>query len=164
LVDGIAADANALGYFGYSYYDENRDRLKLVAVDNGNGCVEPNTETVARGLYQPLSRPLFIYVNKAHMETKDEISAFVSFYLANAPSLVDDVGYIPLTDQLYELSQARYDDRIPGSVFEGLGSTVASPWPTCSPANNNDLLFPAGQVDPGLFAGGRHGYRHRYLF
>jgi phosphate transport system substrate-binding protein len=124
LVDGIAADTNALGFFGYSYYDENRDRLKLVAVDSGNGCVEPNTETVARGLYQPLSRPLFIYINHAHIQSKDEISAFVSFYLAHAPSLVDDVGYIPLTDQLYQLAQARYNQRTTGSVFEGLGSTV----------------------------------------
>jgi phosphate transport system substrate-binding protein len=122
LVKGIAKDRGALGFFGLSYYEENRAQLKLVAVDNGQGCVEPNTETVAKGLYQPLSRPLFIYVNQARTEEKKFIDTFVDFYLANAAQLVDDVGYIPLTDSLYELAQKRYEQRFSGSVFEGIGS------------------------------------------
>ena len=124
LVDGIAEDVGGLGFFGLSYYDENRDRLRLVAIDNGQGCVEPNTETVARGLYQPLSRPLFIYINRTHINDNQTISAFVDFYLSNAPELVDDVGYIPLTDTLYELAQQRYETQTTGSVFEGSGATV----------------------------------------
>jgi phosphate transport system substrate-binding protein len=126
LVQGIAGDEDALGFFGLAYYQENKDILKLLAVDNGdgNGCVLPNTETVADATYQPLSRPIFIYVNRARIDEKDEISSFVAFYLANAKNLVAEVGYIPLTDQIYSLAQARYDDRVIGSVFEGLGSTV----------------------------------------
>lgn len=124
LVQGIAGDPNALGFFGLAYYEENKDKLKLVAIDNGNGCVSPTMETVANGAYQPLSRPLFIYINRQRIDTKDEISAFVAFYLANAKHLVTDVGYIPLTDEIYQLAQARYDKRITGSIFEGLGSVV----------------------------------------
>jgi len=125
LVQGIAGDPNALGFFGLAYYEENQDKLKLVAIDNGDGnCVLPTTETVAQGTYQPLSRHLFIYVNRARIDQKDEISAFVKFYLENARNIVSEVGYIPLTDEIYSLAQARYDQRITGSVFEGLGSTV----------------------------------------
>ncbi len=124
LVQGIAGDPNALGFFGLAYYEENQDKLKLVAVDSGNGCVLPSLETVSGGTYQPLSRPLFIYVNRERIDTKDEISAFVAFYLAQAGQLVKEVGYIPLTEELYQLAQARYDKRITGSIFEGLGSVV----------------------------------------
>lgn len=125
LVQGIAGDANALGFFGLAYYEENADKLKLVAIDNGDGnCVLPNTETVSNGTYQPLSRPLFIYVNRERIDQKDEISAFVKFYLENAGALSAEVGYIPLTDEIYALAQQRYDKRVTGSIFEGLGSTV----------------------------------------
>lgn len=124
LVQGIAGDPNALGFFGLAYYEENKDKLKLVAIDNGKGCVAPSLETVANSTYQPLSRPLFIYVNRARIDQKDEISAFVEFYLKNAKSLVDQVGYIPLTDEIYELALKRYEKRITGSIFEGSGSVV----------------------------------------
>ncbi len=136
LVQGIAGDVNALGFFGLAYYAENQDKLKLVGVDGGDGCVEPNTDTVAGGSYQPLSRPLFIYVNAARIDEKDEISAFVSFYLENAGTLSAEVGYIPLTDEIYSLAQARYDNRIQGSIFEGVGSTVG--------VSLEDLLSSAG--------------------
>jgi len=124
LVQGIAGDENALGFFGLAYYEENQDKLKLVAVDGGKGCVLPNMDTVSNGTYQPLSRPLFIYVNRARVDQKDEISAFIAFYLKNAAMIVKEVGYIPLTPELYELAQKRYDKRITGSIFEGQGSTV----------------------------------------
>ncbi|PWH20467.1 MAG: protein sphX [Anaerolineae bacterium] len=125
LVQGIAGDPNALGFFGLAYYEENKDKLKLVAIDNGDGnCVLPDIETVANGTYQPLSRPLFIYVNRARVDQKDEISTFIAFYLQKADELVLDVGYIPLTPEIYQLAQQRYDKRITGSIFEGVGSTV----------------------------------------
>jgi phosphate transport system substrate-binding protein len=125
LVQGIAGDPNALGFFGLAYYEENQDKLKLVAIDSGDGnCVLPSIETVANGTYQPLSRPLFIYVNRQRVDQKDEISTFIAFYLQNAGQLVLDVGYIPLTPEIYQLAQQRYDKRITGSIFEGVGSTV----------------------------------------
>ena len=68
LVQGISGDRNALGYFGYAYYAENADKLKLVAVDNGDGCVTPTPDTILSGEYKPLTRPLFIYVNKKSLE------------------------------------------------------------------------------------------------
>ncbi|MDA0243532.1 MAG: PstS family phosphate ABC transporter substrate-binding protein [Chloroflexi bacterium] len=124
LVAGIAADPYALGFFGLSYYDENRDKLRLVAIDGGMGCVEPNAETVARALYQPLSRPLFIYVNLGRLAENPTLAAFASYYLQHAPQTVETVGYIPLTDLLYELAEERLSARIPGSVFAGTGSQV----------------------------------------
>ena len=124
LVQGIAGDVNALGFFGAAYYEENKDSLKLLGVDNGSGCVLPSFETVEHSTYQPLSRPLFIYVNRQRIDAKDEISAFVAFYLSHAKQLSAEVGYFPLTDEIYALAQERYDERVVGSVFEGLGSTV----------------------------------------
>lgn len=124
LVQGIAGDVNALGFFGLAYYEENIDKLKLIGVDNGSGCVLPSAETVAEGIYQPLSRPLFIYVNRERSDQNDEISTFITYYLENAKIFSAEVGYIPLTDEIYQLAQARFDQRITGSIFEGLGSTV----------------------------------------
>jgi phosphate transport system substrate-binding protein len=98
--------------------------VKLLAVDHGQGCVEPNTKTVARGLYQPLSRPLFIYINTTSLAQKPALDAFVAYYLDNAAEQVDDVGYIPLTDPLYDLAQERFAARQTGSIFAGSGATV----------------------------------------
>lgn len=123
LVQGIAGDINALGFFGLAYYEANKDKLKLVGVDDGNGCVEPTPETVSTGTYQPLSRPIFIYVSTA-AAGRPEVDAFVDFYLQNAGALAAEVGYISLGDEIYTLAQERYDARITGSIFEGLGSTV----------------------------------------
>lgn len=124
LVQGIAGDVNALGFFGLAYFEENADKLKRIGIDNGNGCVRPNTETVAGGTYQPLSRPLFIYVNRERIDQKDEISTFITYYLENAGTFSAEVGYIPLTAEIYQLAKARYNQRITGSIFEGIGSTV----------------------------------------
>lgn len=124
LVEGVASDPNALGFFGYAYYDQNRHRLKLLSIDNGIGCVEPNTETVARGLYQPLSRPLFIYVNSERMRTNSALEQFVAFYLERAAFVSLNVGYIPLTDQLYALVERRFQARTEGSLFHGEGAEV----------------------------------------
>ena len=100
LVQGIAGDHYALGYFGYAYYAENTDKLKLVAIDDGAGCVAPSPETVQNGQYEPLSRPLFIYLKRSALE-RPEVSAFVKYYLHNASLLVPQVGYVALDESAY---------------------------------------------------------------
>ena len=105
LVQGISGDRNALGYFGYAYYQENADKLKLVSVDSGGGCVSPSVETIASGEYSPLSRPLFIYVSKRSLE-RAEVSAFVEFYMRNGSALTEEVGYVPLDAMRYEENMA----------------------------------------------------------
>ncbi len=103
LVQGIAGDKYAIGFFGFAYYEENKDKLKVIGVDEGEGAVVPSFETIADGSYAPLSRPLYIYVNKASLE-REEVLEFVTFYLENAKELVADVGYVPLPDADYEAS------------------------------------------------------------
>ena len=100
LVQGIYGDRNSLGYFGYAYYSENPDKLKLVAIDNGSGCIAPTPETIEDGTYTPLSRPLFIYVNKAALD-RPEVKAFVEFYMENAAELATEVGYVRLSEAEY---------------------------------------------------------------
>ena len=101
LVAGIAGDNNSLGYFGFAYYIENTDKLKDVAVDGGSGCVAPTPETINNGTYAPLSRPLFIYVNKATL-AKPEVMAFVEFYMNHGAELSAEVGYVALQDAIYQ--------------------------------------------------------------
>jgi len=96
LVQGVAGDKYAMGFFGHSYYEENKDNLKALKI---NG-VEPTTENIRNGSYKPLSRPLFIYVNTKSLE-RPELKAFVKFYLENAKDLVEQVGYVPLEDAKY---------------------------------------------------------------
>ena len=100
LVRGISGDKGALGYFGYAYYEENKDKLKVIAVDDGNGCVVPSGITIQDGSYTPLSRPLFIYVNAKSLE-KSEVKEIVKFYMENGKKLVDEVGYISLPASVY---------------------------------------------------------------
>ena len=101
LVQGIRGDRNALGYFGYAYYAENMDKLKLVAVDDGSGCVAPTIDGIADGSYSPLSRPMFIYVSKDSL-ARPEVKAFVEFYMENGAELTREVGYVPLSAQEYQ--------------------------------------------------------------
>ena len=100
LVQGIGGDRNALGYFGYAYYAENADKLKLVAVDNGDGCVTPTPDTILSGDYKPLTRPLFIYVNKKSLE-RPEVKTFVEFYMEHGEELTLEVGYVPVSSDAY---------------------------------------------------------------
>jgi len=100
LVQGIGGDGGSLGYFGYAYYAENTDKLKLVAVDSGSGCVSPNNTTINDGTYSPLSRPLFIYVSKASNE-RPEVRAFLEFYMEHGGELAEEVGYVALSDEDY---------------------------------------------------------------
>lgn len=101
LVQGIEGDKNALGFFGLAYYEENKERLKLVGVNGGNGVITPTVSSVKDGTYSPLSRPVFIYVSKAAAQ-RPEVKSFVNFYMENAAQLVQDVGYIPLPDDQYK--------------------------------------------------------------
>jgi len=128
LVQGIAGDTHALGFFGLAYYEENQDKLKLVAIDdgvsgNGEGCIKPTQQTVENGTYQPLSRPLFIYVRK-DSAAKPQIAAFVRFYLSTVRTLAEEVGYIPFPADAYSLIQKRFDAGVTGSLFGGEGSQV----------------------------------------
>ena len=111
LVDGIAADPNALGYFGYAYYLANQDKLKLVAIDNGHGCVVPSAQTVADNSYQPLSRPIFVYVSTS-AAARPEAKAFARFYVdPDNASYVRDVGYVPLPPATLLAADRRLDTR-----------------------------------------------------
>ncbi len=101
LVKGIAGDKNSMGYFGFAYYLENQDTLKALGIDAGKGAVKPSLETIKDGSYSPLSRPLFIYVNKKALAEKEEVKEFVKFYLENAKDLVASVGYVPVADEEY---------------------------------------------------------------
>jgi phosphate transport system substrate-binding protein len=124
LVQGVSSDQNGLGFFGYAYYAENKDKLKLVAIDGGKGCVQPSPETISDGTYQPLSRPEFIYVKKSAAD-RPEVKAFVNYSIApENRELISEVGYVPLPDDLVGQVQARFENGKVGSIFEGKGSTV----------------------------------------
>lgn len=100
LVQGIAGDKNAIGFFGYAYYEGNKDKLKIVPIDNGKGAITPTFDTIKDGTYTPLSRPLFIYVNKNSL-SKPEVKEFVKFYLEVAKDLAPEVGYVALPNAEY---------------------------------------------------------------
>lgn len=95
LVQGIAGDKAAMGYFGFAYYEENTDKLKVLKIDDGKGPIEPTAKSIKDKTYSPLSRPLFIYINKAKMDLP-EVKAFVNYYIDNAATLSAEVGYVPL--------------------------------------------------------------------
>jgi phosphate transport system substrate-binding protein len=119
LVNGIAQDPNALGYFGFAYYEQNQDKLKAIAIDSGKGPVLPSPETVENAEYQPLARPLFIYVNAKTAQDNPALKDFVKFYLKEAPELVSQVGYIPLSEEGYQLAKIHFERGKVGTVFEG---------------------------------------------
>ena len=110
-VQGIANDKYALGYFGLSYYEENKNKLGIVGIDNGKGAVLPSIETVASNEYAPLSRSLFIFVSKKSAK-RPEVQKFVKFYLDNAPQLSKEVGYVPMTKKGYDVQKAAFDKAI----------------------------------------------------
>jgi len=111
LVQGIAGDTYALGYFGYAYYAENTDTLKIVPIDSGSGPVTPTDQTINSGQYSPLSRPLFIYVSKASL-ARPEVENFVRFYMENAEQLVAEVGYTPLPTSVYQQNLETLDQQL----------------------------------------------------
>lgn len=105
-VQGVSGDQGALGYFGLSYYEQNKDQLKALEVDGGDGCVAPSVETAQDGTYQPLSRPLFIYAKKASFE-RPEVHAFIEFILDNEQDIAEAAQFVPLTDE--QLTKAKSD-------------------------------------------------------
>jgi len=127
LVQGVAGSPYALGYFGFSYFEENQDVLKAVGIDNGSGAVVPSMDTIADGSYAPLSRTLFIYVNANDLVNRPEVAEFVKYYAATSDEIAPDVGYISLP---VEDEQATYDKvvgAIEGTVAPDSQATDASP-------------------------------------
>jgi phosphate transport system substrate-binding protein len=123
LVQGVANDPNALGYFGYAYYEANKDRLKAVGIDSGDGPVYPSAETVENGTYQPLARPLFVYVN-AEAAKDTQVEEFIEFYIDNAPVLVSEVGYVTLPSRAYNAALQNFRDGKVGTIFGGDEETI----------------------------------------
>jgi phosphate transport system substrate-binding protein len=123
LVKGVASEPHALGFFGLGYYESNRNILKLVAIDdendaNGRGPVLPGIQTVSDGTYQPLSRPVFIYINASSLAEKAAVNEYVHFYLSHARKLVRESGYIPLSVNAYSLAISRFDRKVTGSAYK----------------------------------------------
>ncbi|MCY7410447.1 MAG: PstS family phosphate ABC transporter substrate-binding protein [Chitinophagales bacterium] len=131
LVQGVAADVGALGYFGLAYFEENKDKLKLVAIDdendaNGKGAILPTLETVQNGTYAPLSRVLLIYINATALDNK-EINDFATYYVNNASKLSAEVGYVSLQNDLYTIVLDRLSKKTEGSIYtdgQEVGTTL----------------------------------------
>ncbi|MFM7408713.1 MAG: PstS family phosphate ABC transporter substrate-binding protein [Cuspidothrix sp.] len=119
LVAGINKDPDALGYFGYAYYQENKDKLKILAVNSGKGAVLPSPETVEKAKYQPLARPLFIYVNLWSSKNKTVVYKFADFYIKNAGKTASSVGYVPLSEEADKLNYVHLYKGKVGTVFGG---------------------------------------------
>ena len=118
LVQGVASDKNGLGFFGFAYYFENQKKITAVPIDAGKGAVLPSARTVEDGTYQPLSRPIFIYVNVKSAE-RPEVRQFVEFYMKNAPALVKEVKFFPLPTEAYATNLTHLDNKKTGTVFGG---------------------------------------------
>ncbi|NJK49405.1 PstS family phosphate ABC transporter substrate-binding protein [Candidatus Gracilibacteria bacterium] len=118
LVQGVSRDKNALGYFGFAYYEANKDKLKSIGIDGGKGAVMPSAAAVQNGTYQPLSRPLFIYVSSKAAQ-RPEVKKFVEFFMTQGASLVQEVGYVPLPAQAYQLAMKNFNSNKMGSIFAG---------------------------------------------
>jgi phosphate transport system substrate-binding protein len=127
LVQGVANDVNALGYMGFAYYVDNRDKMRSLAIAPGEGkpAVQPSIETVIDGSYMPLSRPMFIYVNAAAYERAD-VRAFLDFYLDNVGRLAEDVNYVPLPAEAYAVIRRHLEEGRLGTVFKGEPATAVS--------------------------------------
>ncbi|NEQ39291.1 MAG: PstS family phosphate ABC transporter substrate-binding protein [Okeania sp. SIO3I5] len=119
LAQGVSNNPNALGYFGFAYYVENRDKLKSLGVDSGNGPVLPTKSSVEQAQYQPLARPLFIYVNAVSAQNNPLMNEFVDFYMKNAQKAVTIVGYIPFQEDDYMKLYRNYHKTKVGTVFGG---------------------------------------------
>ena len=118
LVQGVAGDAGAMGFFGYAYYAENQDQLKVLAIDSGEGCVEPSPETIADNAYSPLSRPLFLYFNAVRLDENDALRSFAEFSVSpDARPLIEDTGYLAYPSDIYEAAEARIANLVTGSAF-----------------------------------------------
>ena len=106
IVTGVSGEKGGLGYFGFSYFEENQDKLKALEIDGGEGCVAPSVENAQNGTYKPLSRPLFVYVKKESLQ-KPEVAAFLGYILDNEQAIAEQAQFVPLTEE--QLSKARSD-------------------------------------------------------
>jgi phosphate transport system substrate-binding protein len=113
LVTSVAGNPNAISYFGYAYYVQNKDKVKAVGIDGGKGCVAPTEATINDGTYAPLSRPLFIYPNTGKAKASPALDQFVNFYLANAAKLSAEVGYVPIPETLAAQQLANWNSAVP---------------------------------------------------
>ncbi|MEM8593212.1 MAG: PstS family phosphate ABC transporter substrate-binding protein [Pseudomonadota bacterium] len=116
IVNGVAGDKYSLGFFGFAYYAANKAKLKVVPVDGGNGPVTPTLETINNATYKPLSRPIFIYVNTASL-AKPQVAEFAKFYVDNAATLAEEVGYIRLPEAIYAKVKARLQNKETGTGY-----------------------------------------------
>ncbi|SOD19087.1 PstS family phosphate ABC transporter substrate-binding protein [Nitrosomonas ureae] len=123
LVQGVASDLYALGFFGFAYYIENSKKINAVAIDSGDGGVLPSAATVENNSYKPLSRPIFIYVNAKSTE-KPAVNEFINFYMQNATELVTEVKYFPLSKEVYDLNLEHLNKKKVGTVFKGTGTNI----------------------------------------
>jgi phosphate transport system substrate-binding protein len=126
IVQGVAANTGAMGYFGLAYYLENRSRLRALNIDSGNGAVEPSVANAENGSYAPLSRPMFIYVNAAALR-RPQVQQFVQYYINNAARIANQVGYVPLPASAYQTYLQRAQQRTAGTAFGGrqaIGVTI----------------------------------------
>ena len=96
LVQGVEGEEGGLGYFGFSYYEQNQDKLNLVSVDDGGGCIAPSAETIADGSYKPLSRPLFMYPSGEALK-KPQVKAFMDYVLENYQSIAEASAIVPMS-------------------------------------------------------------------
>lgn len=121
LVRGVSGDVDALGYFGYAYYEENKDTVDAVAIIEkaGKPAVLPSKQGIEDGTYQPLARPIFIYVNATSGAFKPHVKAFVDFYLTKSKSLIEEVKYVPLPGKDQQAVVAHWKSLKPGSGFGG---------------------------------------------
>jgi phosphate transport system substrate-binding protein len=120
LVRGVAQTPGGLGYFGLAYFEANPTDLRALPVDSGSGPVEPNAENVVNASYQPLSRPLFIYVNYTSAQRNPVVRDFVEHYLETAPQVVEEIGYIPLTEEAYNIALVNFHQGEVGTAFDGV--------------------------------------------
>lgn len=121
LVRGVENGSNALGFFGFAYYEQNQNKLKAVAIDDGKGkgAIAPSREAVEKAQYQPLSRPLFIYINLPKAQQKPALADFVTFYMNNVQRTVQTVGYIPLPAAAYEIGKGHVYRGEVGTAYDG---------------------------------------------
>ncbi len=119
IARGVNGSEGGLGYFGLAYYTQYRELVKGVEIRNpGTGeCVEPSPVNVENGSYQPLARPIFIYVRADLLDSQPELAAFVDFFLDNAAAIIPDVGYVALPASVYDWARERISNRVAGSVF-----------------------------------------------
>lgn len=144
LVEGVANTDGATGYFGYTYYEQNKDKLQAVEIDSGNGCVAPSAETAQSGEYTPLARPLFIYVSKSSYEDNEAVQEYVDYYINNLAQIAEVGQFIPLSDELYSETQSELE-ALGGSGATGTSGEVA--------VDGSSTVYPMSVAAQELLAG-----------